>query len=102
TYHWMGNGTNLIDSAHFSGSQSNNLTITNVQMADAGPYQVVVSNNFGAVTSSVATLTVVTRVAESVTWSAPAGITYGTPLSASQLNATSSVPGTFTYNFTNG
>ncbi|AHG88819.1 hypothetical protein J421_1282 [Gemmatirosa kalamazoonensis] len=32
-----------------------------------------------------------------VTWSAPAAITYGTALSGTQLNATASVPGTFTY-----
>ena len=29
-----------------------------------------------------------------ITWAAPAGITYGTALSATQLNATASVPGT--------
>jgi hypothetical protein len=32
-----------------------------------------------------------------VTWAAPAAIAYGTPLSATQLDATASVPGTFTY-----
>ncbi len=32
-----------------------------------------------------------------VTWSVPADITYGTALSATQLNATSSVPGDFVY-----
>ena len=32
-----------------------------------------------------------------ITWSAPAGITYGTALGATQLNATTSVPGTLTY-----
>ena len=32
-----------------------------------------------------------------ITWSAPAGITYGTALDVTQLNATASVPGTFTY-----
>lgn len=96
-YHWMTNGVNLTDNGHVTGSQSNVLTITNVQFADAGPYQVVVSNAFGAVTSSVATLTVVTQITESVTWSPPAGITYGTALGPNQLNASSSVPGTFTY-----
>jgi hypothetical protein len=33
-----------------------------------------------------------------LTWATPAPISYGTPLSISQLNATASVPGTFTYN----
>jgi CSLREA domain-containing protein len=32
-----------------------------------------------------------------VTWAAPAAISYGTPLSSTQLNATASVDGTFTY-----
>lgn len=32
-----------------------------------------------------------------VSWTPPAPIVYGTPLSAAQLNATASVPGTFTY-----
>ena len=32
-----------------------------------------------------------------ITWPTPAGITYGTALSATQLNATASVPGTFSY-----
>ena len=32
-----------------------------------------------------------------ITWAAPAGIAYGTALSATQLDATSSVPGTFAY-----
>jgi uncharacterized repeat protein (TIGR03806 family) len=31
-------------------------------------------------------------------WSAPAGITYGTPLGSAQLNASANVPGAFTYN----
>jgi Beta-propeller repeat len=32
-----------------------------------------------------------------VTWGSPQSITYGTPLSSTQLNATASVPGTFSY-----
>ena len=32
-----------------------------------------------------------------VTWNNPAAITYGTPLSATQLNATATVPGNFVY-----
>jgi hypothetical protein len=32
-----------------------------------------------------------------LTWPAPGGVNYGTPLSATQLNATASVPGTFVY-----
>ena len=32
-----------------------------------------------------------------LTWATPAAITYGTPLTATQLDATASVPGTFSY-----
>jgi hexosaminidase len=102
SYQWLANGANLTDNGRISGSQSNVLTISSALFSDAGPYQVIVSNSYGAVTSAIATLTVVTQVVESVTWISPADITYGTGLSSNQLNATSSVAGTFIYNPTNG
>ena len=37
------------------------------------------------------------RLTPTISWATPAAITYGTPLSATQLNATASVPGTFAY-----
>ena len=40
---------------------------------------------------------VVSQVTPVITWSNPAGITYGTALSATQLNATASVPGVLVY-----
>jgi hypothetical protein len=46
--------------------------------------------------SAYAYLTVI-KATPTVTWAAPAAITYGTALSATQLNATASVPGTFSY-----
>jgi hypothetical protein len=55
---------------------------------DAANYNTI--NNF---TTSIT----VNKATSTVTWSNPANITYGTPLSATQLNATASVPGTFTY-----
>jgi hypothetical protein len=41
--------------------------------------------------------TVPVKVTPTITWPAPGAITYGTALSATQLNATASVPGTFSY-----
>jgi YD repeat-containing protein len=38
------------------------------------------------------------KAAPVITWPAPAAITYGGALSATQLNATASIPGTFVYN----
>ena len=48
--------------------------------------------------TTTATVTInVAKVTPTVTWDSPVGITYGTPLSGTQLDATASVPGTFTY-----
>jgi PKD repeat protein len=40
---------------------------------------------------------VVNKGTPTITWANPANITYGTALSSTQLNAASSIPGTFTY-----
>ncbi len=49
-----------------------------------------------AVTTATVTL-VVNPVAPTITWPTPAAITYGTALSGTQLDATASIPGTFSY-----
>jgi hypothetical protein len=41
--------------------------------------------------------TTTTKTTPTITWATPAAITYGTALSATQLNATASVAGSFTY-----
>jgi hypothetical protein len=51
-YQWRREGTNL------PGATSSFLSLTNVQLADAGNYSVAISNNYGLVTSSNALLTV--------------------------------------------
>ena len=62
SYQWQagsgGTYTNLVDGAAISGATSNLLTIFNATTNWAMPYRVIVSNNTGAVTSAVATLTV--------------------------------------------
>lgn len=55
------------------------------------------SGNTDYAPASVQDTIVVNPEATTVTWSAPAPITYGTPLSGTQLNATASVAGTFAY-----
>ena len=52
TYQWQFNGGNLL------GATNSFLALTNLLIGQAGNYDVVVSNNFGAVTSQVAVLTV--------------------------------------------
>jgi hypothetical protein len=53
SYQWYLNGTSLNDN-----SQKSTLSLNNVTTDNAGSYTVVVNNNYGAVTSAVATLTV--------------------------------------------
>src|SRR5678809_45000 len=49
-------------------------------------------------TGATATTTItVLKATSTISWSTPADITYGTALSATQLNATANVPGSFVY-----
>lgn len=57
-YQWCKNGIPLNISANISGVNTSTLTLSNVFAADAGSYSVVVSNNFGSVTSLIVNLTV--------------------------------------------
>jgi len=55
-------------------------------------------NNITDYTTANASVTlIVNQAVPAVSWSPPAAITYGTALSAAQLNATASVPGAFSY-----
>ena len=58
SYQWTHEGTNLVDAGEFSGTATAALTISGAQAADAGVYEVVVSNAKGSTTSAPATLTV--------------------------------------------
>jgi len=59
-YQWQLSGTNI------PGATNSSLTIQSAQALDAGNYQVVLSNIFGAVTSAVASLTVLAPIGPSV------------------------------------
>jgi hypothetical protein len=67
-----------------AGSQALSVTFTPTDTTD-----------YNTATATVALP--VNKATSTITWAAPAGITYGAGLSASQLDATSSVPGTFVY-----
>jgi len=54
--------------------------------------------DFTDYTTAMASMTLtVNKAAPKITWATPAPITFGTPLSGTQLNASSPVAGTFTY-----
>ena len=52
-FQWQFNGTEIAEAT------TNNYTRSNVQVADAGNYSLIVSNSFGSMTSTIATLTVI-------------------------------------------
>ena len=59
SYRWRLNGSDLSNGGTITGAFSNTLTIANAQIGNSGSYSVVVTNNAGSVTSSVAVLTVI-------------------------------------------
>ncbi len=67
-----------------AGTQTSNVTFT--------PTDTVNYNN-----ASASVQLQVNRATPTITWAAPAAISYGTVLSATQLNATANVPGSFVY-----
>src|SRR5205823_10114891 len=70
-------------------------------MLDAGTHALSVTftpTNAATYSGATATVTLtVLKASSTITWPAPADITYGTALSARQLNATSSAAGTLVY-----
>lgn len=57
-YQWSFNGGPITDGGRISGSMMPVLNIANSQTNDAGLYQLIVTNNYGAATSIVSTLTI--------------------------------------------
>jgi hypothetical protein len=71
---------------------------------NAGPYfgEVAYSGTAGLLASSGGARITVAQAVPVISWPAPASISYGTPLSATQLDATASVPGVFEYDPSSG
>ena len=57
SYQWFFNGTNLTDGGAFSGSATTSLSVNRATTNQIGSYAVIVTNDWGSVTSSVAKLT---------------------------------------------
>ena len=79
---------------------SNAATVTIPASLAAGTYSIAVNyagdGNYNAATQVTINLAI-KQVTPAVTWPTPAAITYGTPLSSTQLSATANVAGTFIY-----
>jgi hypothetical protein len=59
SYQWTKNGANLSNAGNISGATSATINLAGVSGSDAGSYAVVIANAAGSVTSSIATLTVI-------------------------------------------
>ncbi len=82
-------------------SAAGNFTAATSAALIPGAHSVVInylgSGNYNAATSNTLTFKV-EAATPTLTWATPAAITFGTALSATQLNATASVAGAFVYN----
>jgi arylsulfatase A-like enzyme len=66
-YNWRFNGVPMIDGGRISGTTTAVMNINSAVANDAGSFSVVVTNQFGAVTSAVATLTVLAATTNNYT-----------------------------------
>jgi len=84
-----------------TGTISNTTATLTTSTLTAGTHAITAgwagNGNYKAATSSAITQTVNKAPGPPINWTAPAAITYGTALSGTQLNATTSMPGNFTY-----
>ena len=89
-YQWRRNGSDL------PGATNAAFSIANASSNTPGSYEVKISNYAGSITSAPVAVAV-NRLTPEVTWPGPVPLFYGFPLSALQLSAVSTVPGTFVY-----
>ena len=90
-----------VDSTTYNATLSNGTATALVSGLTAGPHQVSAAytstNGYASATTATATTLVVAQATPTITWATPAAITYGTALSSTQLDATSTIGGGFVY-----
>ncbi|NCW27376.1 MAG: hypothetical protein EBV83_03625, partial [Verrucomicrobia bacterium] len=92
TYQWTKDGIEL------SGETNNILNLSGLKVDRAGSYRVAVSNPYGSVTSSIASLTVIKATPTISAVPTASAITYGQTLAASVLSGgTVSTAGSFAF-----
>ncbi|NYF54053.1 beta strand repeat-containing protein, partial [Tunturiibacter gelidoferens] len=95
--------TGYVNGDTASTAYSGNPSLTTIPAAPTTANTYTITAAIGSLTSSNYSLTfatgtlTITQASPTVTWTTPANITYGTALTNTQLNATASVPGSFTY-----
>ena len=88
-------------SAPYSVDQKSSCSTTyngsSIPPVTAGSYAVSITCTANSLTSTATTTLTITKATPVISWSTPAAITSSTKLGASQLNAFSYIPGSFTY-----
>lgn len=81
-----------------AGNTGTSLTLDGTP-TQAGSYtvQVTVTDAYGCASTQQNYALKINQATPILTWNTPADIVYGTPLSTTQLNATATVPGSYTY-----
>jgi large repetitive protein len=82
----------------YTGTSGTTYATSSTAPAAAGSYTVVATISDPNYTGTATGTLVIAKATPSVTWATPAAITYGTALSATQLDASSPVAGSFAYN----
>jgi alpha-tubulin suppressor-like RCC1 family protein len=81
----------------YSGIGETSYDPTSTAPTNAGSYAVTATVTSANYTGSATQTFTIAKATPSITWATPASITYGTGLSATQLNASTSVAGGFAY-----
>ena len=76
---------------------TNGTEILRWTLADVWPSKLVVDLPDEIVALTANSVVHSGKIQPQISWPSPSGIAYGTPLGSAQLNATSAIPGTFTY-----
>lgn len=97
SYRWRKGGVNLANGGNIAGATSTSLTLAAVSAADAGNYDVVVSNPAGSDTSATVALTVVSSNAAPAVYEA--AVRAANPVAYWRMNESS---GTIAYDYWGG
>jgi hypothetical protein len=93
-------------SATYSVDQKSSCSTTyngsSIPPVTAGSYAVSITCSANSLTSTATTTLTITKATPVISWSTPGAITSTTKLGASQLNAFSYIPGSFTYSASAG
>lgn len=102
TYQWRKAGTALVNGPAVAGATTANLTLSNVQAADAGTYDVVVSNTVNGVSSVTSNAAALTVTAAAPTITTPPASQTVVVASTATLTVAASGTAPFTYQWRKG